>query len=244
MRTIAVKESKLSLGYSKIGGLPDLPEGWMYPLFDGKPLAFLAQVNLAEIPTAIQRDPLPSIGIMYFFSVFGWQQEDGDHHPDLSWERCNEPGFSQVLYFEGDSATLTPAAKPVGIKVFKAAPVRFVEVLSLPRASDYARDPVLDDLDWPEEEFERFTDLYFDFSFVLRRKIGSTPNHKLLGYPDPIQTTITQSGSRLLCQIDSDYHNLDTDMMWGDGGMIYFTIDYSDLERREFSTVHSDMQSG
>lgn len=245
LRTSSIEhEEQLSPGQSKIGGLPDLPIDWDYPHFDGKPLAFLAQINLAEIPESISKTPLPSTGILYFFSAFAWQLEDGDIHPNLDWTRSEEAGFSQVLYFTGTTALLQKHAKPDGIKTFKSATVSFIEIPSLPRASDYARDPMLTNLDWTEQEFERFDNLYFDFSFVLSRFIGSLPQHKLLGYPDPIQSELTQADTRLLCQIDSDYHNLDTDMMWSDGGMIYFLIPKFDLGNMNFTNISSDSQSG
>lgn len=244
MRSHAADEADFALGQTRIGGLPDLPESWSYPTFDGKALAFLAQVNLVEIPAQIHHDPLPAAGILYFFSVFGWQKEDGDLHPDLDWERAGEPGFSQVLYYDGATPLLRRREQPDDKKVFKAVAVDFVEVFSIPRGSDYARDPVLENLDWDEDEFERLTDLYFDFSFVLERRFGSTPDHKLLGYADPIQATLTSADTRLLCQIDSDYHNAGGDMMWGDGGTIYFIIGRDDLARGDYSHIDSDMQSG
>ena len=244
MRSRAADEAEFALGQSKIGGLPDLPDSWIYPTFDGKALAFLAQVNLTEIPSEIHRNPLPSTGILYFFSVFGWQKEDGDLHPDLDWERAGEPGFSQVLYYDGATTMLRRREKPDDKKVFKTVAVDFVETLSIPRGSDYAHDPVLENLDWDEDEFEHLTDLYFDFSFVLERRLGSTPDHKLLGYADPIQAALTSADTRLLCQIDSDYHNAGGDMMWGDGGTIYFIIGRDALLRGDYSHIDSDMQSG
>jgi predicted DNA-binding protein (MmcQ/YjbR family) len=244
LRTAPVEASALSLGQSRIGGVPDLPLGWAYPTFDGKPLAFLAQINLEELPRAFPEKPLPSTGILYFFSAFGWQLANGDPHPDLPWERGAEAGFSQVLHFSGSTAVLNRHPHPPGMKMFKPAVVRFEEMLSLPRAADDERDPALKDARWSEAEFGRFDDLYFAFDFVLKRKLGAAPKHKLLGYADVIQAAVTQSDGRLLCQIDSDYHHLDTDMMWGDGGMIYFTLPASDLADGNFARIHSDLQSG
>src|SRR3954471_4255316 len=49
LKTGRAVESKMGAGQTKIGGRPDLPDGVEWPrLTDGKPLAFLAQINLAE----------------------------------------------------------------------------------------------------------------------------------------------------------------------------------------------------
>ncbi len=244
LHTYPVEEDALSTGQSRIGGVPDFPAGWGYPNFDDKPLAFLAQINLQEISSAWSSNLLPPTGMLYFFSVFGWQLDNGDLHPDLPWNRSEEPRFSQVVYFSGAISSLQRQPKPVGIKTFKPTAVRFESIPSLPRASAYTRDPIVRTLGWSENEFERLNDLYFAFNLVLKRKLGSTPKHQLLGYPDVIQAAVTQGDSRLLCQIDSDYHNLDTDMMWGDGGMIYFTLSPTDLASKNFTHIYSDLQSG
>ncbi len=241
LRTSPIDEAQLHLGQSKLGGSPDLPPDWTYPHFNGKPLAFLAQINLAEIPISLPKTSLPATGILYFFSVFGWQDKLGGSHVELPWQLSKEPNFSQVLYFNGTPSVLKRQLAPSGIKTFKSASVNFTHILSLPRAYEYARDPVLMNLDWTAEEFERFDNVYSDFNFIMTRKLGFTPNHKLLGYCDPIQAPITQSNTRLLCQIASDNY---TEMMWADGGIIYFTISQSDLENQNFTTVYSDMQFG
>lgn len=238
------EENDLTLGQSKIGGVPDFPAHWNYPTFDGLPLGFLAQINLQEIPELLKIDSLPKSGILYFFSVFGWETEDGIVYPEIPWHRSKEPGFSKVLYYSGSSSSLKRLAKPTGIKTFKPAAVRFESILSLPRASDYVRDPAVENLAWSEFEFEALDDLYFAFEFVLMRKLGFTPKHQLLGYPGAIQFPLSSGETRLLCQIDSDYRNLDTDMMWGDGGRIYFMITQADLSSKNFTQIYSDLQSG
>jgi hypothetical protein len=45
----------LPLGASRLGGYPDMPADMDWPSFDGKALAFVAQVNLAEMRADIER---------------------------------------------------------------------------------------------------------------------------------------------------------------------------------------------
>lgn len=66
----------ISVGHSKMGGMPDLPEGFSWPYFTGtdfdgvtasRPLAFLAQFNLGEVAPHDRDGRLPGSGMLYFF---------------------------------------------------------------------------------------------------------------------------------------------------------------------------------
>lgn len=246
LHTHPIAHNTLRPCQSKIGGLPDLPESWLYPVFDGQPLAFLAQINLSEL-APIEDSPLPVKGMLYFFSMYGCQLNDGDPIPGLPWERSKEPGFSQVLFFEGDLTGCKPASQPTGIRIFKEASITSFPVLTYPRARDYCRDPAMAALNWSEKEFEHFDDLFlFDLPFILSKQGESIDHyqfhHQLLGYPGVIQWPVTQPDTQLLFQLNCDEHA--SDMTWGDGGSIYFTIPRSDLERRNFRSIQSDFQSG
>ena len=245
MKTDFADEADMALGQSKIGGSPDLPMNWRLPTYEEKPLGFVAQVNLDEIPAQIRNPILPQTGILYFFSVFAWQLPDGDLHPDIDWEGYKIPNFSQVLYWRG-GGELIRRPIPETLKTFKPAKVTFLEMLSLPRATDYCRDVILRDMPWTEDEFNHFDELGFDLAFLMSQQIGRIPKHKLLGYADVIQSRCVDVGWRLLCQIDSDYHQLHTDMMWGDGGMIYFMIEIDKLTptSQDFTHILSDCQFG
>lgn len=55
------------IGGSRLGGQPDLPPRFSWPSWQGKPQAFLAQIDLAELPSFPDRDLLPTSGRLYFF---------------------------------------------------------------------------------------------------------------------------------------------------------------------------------
>src|SRR5690349_9472929 len=54
-------------GESKLGGLPDLPRDFIWPQWNGTPLDFLLQVNLAEAARHDPSSPLPQSGLLSFF---------------------------------------------------------------------------------------------------------------------------------------------------------------------------------
>ena len=57
--------SLVSYKSSKVGGVPDVPEGFVWPhTEENKPLAFLCQLDLSELKLKL---PLPEAGMLYFF---------------------------------------------------------------------------------------------------------------------------------------------------------------------------------
>ncbi|MHB8628087.1 MAG: DUF1963 domain-containing protein [Aggregatilineales bacterium] len=243
LKTRATDETQIALGQTKIGGLPDLPYGWEWPIKEKMPLAFLAQINLSEISEALHQGLLPKHGILYFFSIFGWHLEDGDLPPTIPWDRCfSEPGWSRTLFFTGEASLLRRVPKPIDVdmQIFRSAQVEYETIPSLPYLGNFARDPTVDPLDWSEREYEQFDDLYCNFARILTKVWGFTGQHQLFGYASPIQNPVTRPGVRLLFQIDSDSQ---IDAMWGDGGMIYFAIFEDDLRRHDFSRLVVDYQN-
>ena len=61
------KDDEVSIGNSKLGGFPDLPQKTDWATFDKVPLSFLAQINLAELPDFEFRNSLPKNGLLSFF---------------------------------------------------------------------------------------------------------------------------------------------------------------------------------
>jgi hypothetical protein len=107
--TKVTAQDDIAPGQSRIGGVPDLPESFAWPAFEGKPMAFLAQLNLAEIPANVHLKPLPTRGLLYVFSMLGRMTADDDYDPDCC-HGSDEPGLSQILYYDGDLAALTRRA--------------------------------------------------------------------------------------------------------------------------------------
>ena len=247
-------EPELLPGESRLGGSPDVPEGFAWPTWRGKPLAFLAQLNLAELRDFFTAAPLPETGWLLFFydarqTTWGFDPQDLG-----SWS---------VVYVTGTPENLKRISVP--IETFlggKYASCRIIpyEALTAPTAES----PEIQALDLGPDEF----DAYFDISSPDGSTTGKC--HQLLGLAQAIQGEM-----RLECQLASNgvycgnpagYNDpravelakgvddwmllfqVDTDdkarMMWGDVGRLYFWIKRSDLAKREFSKVWMVLQCG
>lgn len=67
----------VSSGFSKIGGLPNLPAGQTWPFWRDEPLSFVAQLDLAELKVAETLPYFPAEGQLYFFYP-QWLNDDRD----------------------------------------------------------------------------------------------------------------------------------------------------------------------
>jgi predicted DNA-binding protein (MmcQ/YjbR family) len=238
--TAPAVESRLALGRTKIGGRPDLPHGLDWPRHtSGKPLAFLAQINLADVPQSVASADLPRSGILYFFSVYGWQVA-GAADPQLP------PGdlaadWTQVLFYAGGRASLQRRATPAEVNAFKAAKVDFLPILSLPT---HTSEPAVARLGWQSNVKKKYDDLVCAFNSACGYQMEYPARHLLRGFADYEQDfvdAVAEQRLTLLFQLSSDQ---DTEMCWGDGGYIYFWIGPRDLKRRNFKRIHTDYQCG
>lgn len=124
-------------GSSRVGGAPDLPAGVAWPESQGEPLAFVAQINLRELPFAAKA--LPERGILYFF-VGGLEATGGDH--------C-------ILYVHEGEASVESASSiesPPAPGEWAPQGIRFEQGLSL-RSVPYDAE-LFDDMDAFREELQ------------------------------------------------------------------------------------------
>lgn len=89
----------LAIGASRLGGAPDLPADFEWPTNLGRPLTFLAQINLTEI----NAKKLPASGWLLFFLDEGNLPFDPTP-PDS--------GTFRVVYLQEDAGPLTRAEHP------------------------------------------------------------------------------------------------------------------------------------
>lgn len=235
-----VAEDGIEVGASKIGGLPDLPDGTEWPTWQDVPLAFIAQFRLADLAEHDVEDALPDAGMLCFF--YDARQETWGLDPE-------DRGSWQVLYVESDATPLARSPMPDGlpeVSRFRACELEFSATANLP-PYDSADAQTL-------ELTEREQDAYMT---LLDQVMGADlEGSKLLGHPDSIQADMQEGcqlaftgGSadpdalelaqgttdwRLLLQIDSED---EAEMMWGDAGMIYYWVRKQDLQARKFDDV-------
>jgi uncharacterized protein YwqG len=247
LKSEAGDEGDFELGESKIGGCPHLPPDFVWPKFENNPLAFLAQLNLADVARYDFSKQLPESGMLYFFheggiDVWGFDPKDRD-------------GF-RVIHYDGDISKLkiTPLPNLKSKHEYLAfKPCR----LTFENAKSYPYGEYLEMLNpTPSGDNKSFFDEGFD-DIVEEYSNETSPHHMLFGYPNLIQNEIfleAQFASNgfdyddpraedlkkgvsdwtLLFQIDTDEN---AEMMWGDCGMIYFVIKKDDLKRRNFDAV-------
>lgn len=216
-------------GFSRIGGLPDLPAAFDWPQDDGAPLAFLAQIDLSTLPETARDMGFPDSGYLWFFydqeqSVWG-----GDSREFAKW---------RVLYAtEAGNARSAPNGLDT---VFKAVAIAFEPVNTLPNSSE---EPALA-LELSNAQWETYIEL-------CDERAGGHPVHQLGGWPCPVQDgemeRYCNAGMktdaddwRLLLQLDTDDA---ADMMWCDGGVLYFWIREADLRAARFDRVWMLLQS-
>ncbi|MFO0825271.1 MAG: DUF1963 domain-containing protein [Gemmataceae bacterium] len=216
-KSTRVAEAKIPVGASRLGGGPDLPPNAKWPMFQGEPLAFLAQFNLGELATSPVCRELPSSGLISVFAHYD-PDEANDDFPKGSWK---------LLYFP-DTSKLTRSQPPE--VSFNSCQLAFTETLSMPDL----RSPLSDDIG-----FNIDSDAGDYWQEVI---VGYEGGHRLLGYPQPIQGDVLyKKTTRHLLTISGDEK---AGWEWGDGGALDFTMSEADLKAHRFDRVKMEMQCG
>lgn len=219
--------------FSKLGGVPALPEGVDWPAGTTGLYAFLAQVDLPAVQAAAPIDWLPAEGRLYAFcdlEGYGWAEQVKVIHSAI------DPG--------------PPSPRPNGPRTYRERHVDFMPFVSLPSLEWLNAD---DELDIDHEPFDTRLDA------VGERPPGENLLHRIGGFPDEIQggclrlecehlarglpayeyaqdpTPAVDRASRewrLLLQIDSDP---ELGMSFGDAGRFYVFIRERHARAADFS---------
>jgi len=255
IRTTPAHGEPLSVGASRIGGRPDLASGSEWPTWNRAPLAFLAQLDVADLRRHLVASPLPSTGLLSFFydadqKTWGFDPEDRE-----SW---------RVLYHPDDTV-LAPTEPPAGLPraaQFTTCSLTFEPTTTLPPGDQ----PDVVSLALEGWEWDLYSEL-----------VGSVPDddaepmHQVFGHPAAIQNGDMAlecqlvanglhgsdpeiyddsraeglgQGSRdwsLLLQLDSDEH---AKMMWGDAGRLFFWARRDEIEAARFDRSWMILQCG
>lgn len=220
-------DSQIPVGASKFGGAPDVPLGFEWPTWNGKPLGFLAQINLEEVAPFDLEGLLPKAGLLSFFASFdeedpligeldqwgGWKVF---FHQKQEWQRAEVPPDSHWI-----------------VELFSQR-VRVEAAYTLEEWS------IADLSEFSEEQWS-------DFQWEVLEK----PPHRMMDEPyapqfNPLegavwlnsqnQETPTRSQDwHLLLQLDTEQDGFFADIHGL--GWLYFMIHRDDLRARDFSRV-------
>ncbi|MGA6539353.1 YwqG family protein [Stenotrophomonas sp. NPDC101269] len=248
------------VGASRIGGGPDVPADFQWPMRNGRPLDFLLQINLADLQGLQSGLDLPAQGLLSFF--YDTQEQPWGYDP------AHGDGHCIVLLEAGDLQRL-PAPHPE--MALPPAALGFHQGWGLPHPFSADGERMVeafqsDGIDWDDDEV---ADDYYDLVDAVadhgaptageRHGLGGYSHnvqgdmrleaelvsHGLYcgnqtGYQDPRRAALEAGGAEwsLLLQLDSDDH-----AMCGDSGMLYGWIRQSDLAARDLSRTWMRLQS-
>ncbi len=241
-------ESTIPIGASKLGGSPDLPEGFEWFQWEDKPLIFIGQFRLSEVAPFDTQDLLPKSGLLYFFYSEEWEIF-GDPESWGGWE---------VLYYEDENLPLKRYPHPVDespyddIKAMTPCMLTYEPLMTLPhwQSSFYellAQKMKLKPWDVTDKIFDIKHGRHWFFGLadaiqgdVLKECVVYGNN---LTWDDWKREEVKKQTDdwQLLLQINSDDA---LDKMWSDGGCLYFCIRKEDLKARKFEKTWVTMQCG
>jgi uncharacterized protein YwqG len=245
----------LTIGSSRIGGLPDLPPNMTWPVRNGRLCEFIAQINLSETSRYDEMGLLPKEGILFFFY-------DGREYEDVHYQPFQK-GRETIFYYSGDINSLQRAAdfpdQLDDFQRYRTCSITFERDWMLPNSGNPAIQALERELfgrvgvyDPPAPLAEVYRKLAHDLE---PRK--DHDKHHLLGYAEPaIQDdplfTIPGAwdGQKIdhriigewiqLLQISSDDG---PGMLWADISSVYYCIRKDDLIARHFDDAICIMEN-
>jgi len=253
LKTQAVDEATLAVGASKLGGLPDLASGTAWPQWKGTPMAFIAQIKLADAHPYDTEGALPATGMLSFFYDATQQTFGGDP--------ADRGGWAVLSIQEGAALQrqTAPTALPAEAR-FHACAVTFSNEMTAPQ------EPATDapNLTWSNDDQTKYEAFLEQLTSSADR---AQPHNRLLGHPDTIQDDMRgqcalvtnginvetdandpraadlMKGAlnwRLLLQVDSD---ASAGMQWASSGMVYYWIEADALKAGHFDNTWVILQS-
>jgi uncharacterized protein YwqG len=230
---------------SYFGGTPGLPFGVTWPSKNGRPLTFLACIDLESLNRVLPLPWLPTSGQLLFFYDTEEQPRGFGRDDRGGWAVLHAPGIVTRAAGEDDEGLPPYFVALVPIDTYPSPQRKELAALRLTNTeSIFLR--------------ERASEVY-----------GDDRQHQIGGWPQPIQNDemevecelmTSRAGHentaeyrkrvgaqlesdaaqwRLLLQMDSDE---ELRVMWGDAGILYFWIREQDARERRFDKVSLVLQ--
>ncbi len=221
------KESPRNIGFSKLGGNPDVPPEFEWPYWKNRPLSFLMQLNLEDLKDFECSKFHSHTGFLYFF--YDPLQEDwGIEYP-------KNKGAWRVIYYAVDKSVLLKTHNPSSNKnyTFPTCYISFYPDIHLPS------DSIQLLLFMKGDKFTCNEESIFDGNYSkIRSKIleynHMFSNHALFGYADMIQEGPFFLNQIHLLQLGDDEQ---LNWRWGGGGRLHFYIKEEDLKKNDYDDV-------
>jgi len=255
MRPLAVPAIHITRGgapsRSHLGGVPDGAAGFTWPEHAGQQLGFLAQLSLPDLHATHAIDWLPTTGCLLFFYDIDAQPWGFDPQ---------DRGAARVLHIPDLPAQAAKAHAPLA-DAPPALPRHDVAFRKIDVFPSWERACV-EALHLSDEESDAYSD-------AAEAVFDDGPQHQVGGYPAPIQGDFmelkcqlvtnglylgTPAGYEgeaaeklkagadewvLLLQLDTDD---ELEVMWGDGGRLYFWVRKEAARAGDFSKVWAVLQ--
>ncbi len=237
------EDEQIPLSASKFGGAPDVPSDFEWPMWNDKPLGFLAQMDLEEVAPFDAEELLPKSGLLLFFYDFEEMPWGGEKEDVGSW---------RVFWFDEPLNRTSPPEEisELNRDFLPSCLISFETEWTIPDTWELKED--LDDATF---------DQYTNFFSMLGRQQNI---HRVFGHTNNIQDPVMQieemrrcgltdynkhreeiqQGAKewaLLLQVDSDSQ---LPQMWGDCGTLYFAIRKEDLANKRFDKTTFALQCG
>ena len=220
-----------AIGATRIGGVPDLPKGFAWPRHDNKPLAFLAQLRLADFLRLADIEGMPTDGLISFFAPYDAQK---------TW--TIDKGGSQVLY-AANMKDLVQLTEPVDLHVdaqLDLCGLSLRPIISLPHwESEVFATWMLD-----ADERDHYMDL-LETNDALNKT--GVPRHQYLGHGSYLQSNAlalargaaAEAGVvagkseswRMILQLDDDDK---AGLSWSGSGRLHVFVPEKDLSNARF----------
>lgn len=231
----SVREEKMALGQTRVGGRPDLPSQRSWPLTAaGKPMSFLAQLELRKMKQVMLSSPLPASGLLSFFVRFDDEfPEDGALECAVHFS-APETGLKRTDFPAGlvDDSRFKPCALSGGL-VHTYPELDHAEVNSRLQVDEDVLSDFWSDMNMGTHllgfahRIQDDPELDAELALRLRRKGRGMS----LSLADMEQAKKDWS---LLFQLDSEE---EAGMMWGDVGYLYFMMRKDDLKHHRFENA-------
>lgn len=231
------------VGASRIGGLPDLPEGCAWPEHEGRKLPFIAQLDLASLPRWPEM-PLPERGNLWFFccpcdEIFP-PPTAVIYAEESSLIRVDAPEADELwAMWDGDEGRVEQAVPVRPVLSISAAPRKVIMAAGLPPARK-ANDPT--------DQFDKVLGELVDEFNKSGYYDGQQPAGQILGEMTDVFTSPEEAVPSVLDDRASFRSLLEVgsvgSMMWSDAGLLTFFIRDADLRAGHFGDVVTSLTGG